>query len=274
MHEETASFLGDRIGDRIDAESIPSGLYELPRKSDEAHAYRLEHPLAIALINRAKAKQLAPAEITFDYGAHAGKVTILERLIGHSGVLALSKLTVKALAQAEDHLLFGMRTDAGEVLDADMAGKLMSMPGAVTEPSVEIAADVMADLEALTQQQQSLTNQEILERNAAFFEAEVEKLYAWADDLKVVLERDIKDFDRQIREAKRAATGALDLQAKLAGQKRVRELERLRTQKRRSLFEAQDDVDARRDNIIDDMEKQLEQKSDLKRLFTIRWRLV
>ncbi len=260
LHEETASF--------------PSGLYELPRKSAEAHAYRLEHPLAIAVIDRAKAQTLAPAEITFDYGAHVGKVTILERLIGQSGVLALSKLTVKALAQAEDHLLFAVRTDAGEVLDREMTEKLMSMPGVVTAPSVEIDPDVMTDLGELTQQQQSLTNQEILERNAAFFEAEVEKLYAWADDLKVVLERDIKDFDRQIREAKRAATGALDLQSKLAGQKKVRELERLRSQKRRSLFEAQDDVDARRDNIIDDMEQQLEQKSKLERLFTIRWRLV
>lgn len=274
LHEETASFLGDQIGDRIEAESIPSGLYELPRKSAEAHAYRLEHPLAIAVIDRAKAQTLAPAEITFDYGEHKGKVTILERLIGQSGVLALSKLTVKALAQAEDHLLFAVRTDAGEVLDGEMAEKLMCMPGMVTVPSVEIASDVMTDLGELTQQQQSLTNQEILERNATFFEAEVEKLYAWADDLKVVLERNIKDFDRQIREAKRAATGALDLQSKLAGQKKVRELERLRSQKRRSLFEAQDDVDARRDNIIDDMEKQLEQKSSLERLFTIRWRLV
>ena len=90
----------------------------------------------------------------------------------------------------------------------------------------------------------------------------------------MVLERDIKDFDRQIREAKRVATGALDLQSKLAGQKKVRELERLRSQKRRSLFEAQDDVDARRDNIINDMEQQLEQKSELARLFTIRWKLV
>lgn len=268
LRAETALFL-DELGG-LSAESIPSGLYELPRKSQAAHAYRLEHPLAIAVIDRAKAQQLAPAEITFDYEQHVGKVTILERLIGQSGVLALSKLTVKALAQAEDHLLFAVRTDAGEVLDAEMAERLMAMPGMVTAPSVEMAAETMADLDELTQQQRSRTNQQILARNAVFFEAEVEKLYAWADDLKVVLERDIKEFDRQIREA----MGVLELLAKLAGQKRVRELERSRNQKRRSLFEAQDDVDTRRDNIIDEMEQQLAQKSELERLFTIRWKLV
>jgi len=41
----------------------------------------------------------------------------------------------------------------------------------------------------------------------------------WADDLKVALEREIKDIDRQIKEAKRAATLALTLEEKLAGRK-------------------------------------------------------
>ena len=272
------SWLGDRAASTeagIEAiNPIPAGLYELPRKSDGAHPYRLEHPLAKAVIEQAKAKQLGPVEIAFDYGAHAGKVTILEPLIGQSGGLALSKLTVRALRQAEDYLLLAMRTDAGEAIDAEMAAKLMALPGEVVRDPIEIAAEVVADLAEMTERQQQIEYKSIRERNAKFFEAEVEKLYAWADDLKVVIERDIKDFDRQIKEAKRAATGALDLQAKLAGQKRVRDLERSRNQKRRSLFDAQDEVDARRDNIIEEMERQLDQKSDLEQLFTIRWKVV
>ena len=43
----------------------------------------------------------------------------------------------------------------------------------------------------------------IFERNARFFEAEAEKLDGWADDLKLGLEREIKEFDRQIKEARR-----------------------------------------------------------------------
>jgi hypothetical protein len=71
-----------------------------------------------------------------------------------------------------------------------------------------------------------------------FFEAEAKKLDCWADNLKVVLERDIKEFDRQIKEAKRPATAALTLEAKLEGQNQVKALENQRNQKRRSLFEA------------------------------------
>ena len=48
---------------------------------------------------------------------------------------------------------------------------------------------------------------------------EAMKLDGWADDLKVGLERELKELDRQIKEARRAATIALTLEEKLAGQR-------------------------------------------------------
>ena len=68
------------------------------------------------------------------------------------------------------------------------------------------------------------------------FEAEADKLDGWADDLKVALEREIKDVDRQIKDAKRAATLAPTLEEKLAGQKQIKVLEASRNVKRKSLF--------------------------------------
>jgi hypothetical protein len=53
-------------------------------------------------------------------------------------------------------------------------------------------------------------------RNAQFFEAEIEKLEGWADDLKLGLEREIKEIDRQIKESRRAAKTASTLEEKLA----------------------------------------------------------
>ena len=64
------------------------------------------------------------------------------------------------------------------------------------------------------------------------------------------LEREIKELDRQIKEARRAATTALTLEDKLAGQKQIRALEAQRNEKRRSLFDAQDRVDSQRDELI------------------------
>ncbi|MBU2099431.1 MAG: DEAD/DEAH box helicase, partial [Gammaproteobacteria bacterium] len=102
---------------------------------------------------------------------------------------------------------------------------------------------------------------------------EAEKLDGWADDLKVGLERDIKELDRQIKEARRAATIALTLEEKLTGQKQVRTLETLRNQKRKSLFDAQDQVDRQRDELIAQIEGKLAQSSKSQLVFTIRWQL-
>jgi predicted nucleic acid-binding Zn-ribbon protein len=99
----------------------------------------------------------------------------------------------------------------------------------------------------------------ISERNARFFEAEADKLDGWADDLKVGLEREIKEIDRQIKEARRAATTALTLEEKLAGQKQIKALEAQRNQKRRSLFDAQDQVDRQREELIAVIEGKLNQ---------------
>jgi len=87
------------------------------------------------------------------------------------------------------------------------------------------------------------------------------------------LEREIKDIDRQIKEARRAATTALTLEEKLVGQKEIKALEVQRSQRRRSLFDAQDEVDKQREDLIANIEGKLTQKTALSRLFTIRWRL-
>ena len=85
------------------------------------------------------------------------------------------------------------------------------------------------------------------------------------------LEREIKEIDRQIKEARRAAMTALTLEEKLAGQKQIKALEAQRNQKRRSLFDAQDQVDRQREELIEQIEGKLKQQASLDQLFVIRW---
>ncbi len=87
------------------------------------------------------------------------------------------------------------------------------------------------------------------------------------------LEREIREFDRQIKEARRAASASLSLEEKLAGQKQIKTLEATRNQKRRSLFDTQDEVDRRRDELISTIEGKLIQKLSDQLLFEIQWRV-
>ena len=249
---------------------IPLGLYELPRRSGAAHTYRLNHPLAEAILEQAKQRPLPPAELHFSYDDHEGKITILEPLRGQHGYLAVSHFTVTALDQAEDYLLIAAVTDDGQLLDYDHAQRLLTLPAHVVGPFNGVLPPA---LDVQTQQKQASIQRRISQRNAQFFEAEAAKLDDWADDLKVGLEREIKELDRQIKEARRAATAALTLEEKLAGQKQVKALEAQRNQKRRSLFDAQDQVDAQREQLIASIEGKLTQQSTISSLFNIRWHL-
>lgn len=274
---------------------IPLGIYELPRRSGEAHLYRLGHPLAEQVLRQAKARELPAAEITFDYSGYGSKISLLEPYLGHGGELLLSLFTVESLDQAEDYLLFAAVTERGHVLEEDAARRLLSLPAtSVTEilpapplskkgtqmpPLVKGAARSAGGfpnnntLQEIIGQRKAAIQRNISERNARFFEVEAEKLDGWADDLKVALEREIKEMDRQIKEAKRAATLALTLEEKLAGQKQIKALESQRNGKRRALFDAQDEIDGRRERLIANIEGKLQQQIETNDVFTLRWRL-
>jgi len=248
---------------------IPLGLYELPRRSGEAHLYRLNHPLAAAVINRAATRDLPAANITFDYAAHGGVISVLKPLLGRSGWLELSKLTVESF-DTEDFLIFAGRTDDEQVLDDDVCRKLFSLPANVDSK----AATAPPDLTELRAREMESRLKQVDERNAAVFEAEVLKLDGWSDDLKLGLERQLKDLDRQIREARKVASLAASLQDKLEAQKAVKALEAERSRKRRELFDAQDAIDRQREDLIKRIEEQLKQRRTTQHLFTIRWQMV
>jgi ERCC4-related helicase len=261
-------------------EEIPLGRYELPRGNGDAHYYRLTHPLAEAVVARAKSRPLAgdDIELRIDYSHHDGKISIVEPFLGHGGLLRLSCLTVETLGQAEDHLIVTAVTDDGATVDADAAARLLTIGGELARPTgqrtLEGDEPLGHAIEVMAQNTESSLRRTIGERSARLFEAEADKLDGWADDLKLGLEREIKELDRRIKEARRSALVAVSLEDKLAEQKRMKALEAERNQKRRSLFEAQDEIDRKRGELITQLEAQLTQKVTHETLFTVRWRVI
>jgi adenine-specific DNA-methyltransferase len=273
---DDAEFLNGQSGFRLKAnpfpavDDIPLGLYELPRRSGEAHLYRLGHPLALQILQRAKERDLPAAEITFDCSGTYPRVAALQPHVGQAGELLAALFTVESLDQIEDYLLVAALPDGGELLDQEAAQRMFSLPAVKVVEIPSQSPNVY--LEEEIKRHTIVIQQAIANRNAELFEAEADKLDHWADDLKVALEREIKDFDRQIKEAKRSATLALTLEEKLVGQKQIKALEGQRNSKRKSLFEAQDEIDQRRERLIADIEGKLAQKATHETILSIRWR--
>ncbi|MCE9524317.1 MAG: DEAD/DEAH box helicase [Alphaproteobacteria bacterium] len=273
-----AEFLGEdsfRLNstpDGVDEGMAPTGLYELPRRSSEAHLYRVNHPLSEFLLSRAKARETPCAEVTLDYSGHVGRLSLLDPLRGKSGWLAVSQFTSEGSDLSEDHVVVCALDDEGFVLDTEQTARILTLSGRIGAPA-EMPERVAGRLSGIRDERAVEICQGVSERNGKFYQAEADKLDGWADDLKVGLEREIKDVDRQIKDARRAATTAMALEQKLTAQKQLRSLEALRNQKRRSLFESQDAIDKQREALISQVEAKLKHRTEILPLFEFRWKL-
>lgn len=250
---------------------VPEGNYRLVTQKNglAEHHYRLGHPLAEKIIEKAKSREVPVSEVTFQYDRYSGKISVVQSLIGSSGYLSLSVMTINAL-EAEDILLLSGVTDDGTTLDPDICTKLFSIPGTVGEDT-EIPLSVV---ESLSGQRKSLEKQvlgETEERNLKYFEAEMEKLESWADDLKEHLEQDLKELDKEIKATKREARQTSALDAKVELHKRAKDLEKKRGDSRKNLFIAQDEIDKKKEGLISEIESKLRQQITVSDIFTVRW---
>ena len=169
----------------------------------------------------------------------------------------------------EEFLVFAAQTDDGMTLDDETCRKLMLLPAAIEG---EVASSIL-DLSSIRQAEVQSRLKQVEERNGRFFDEEVLKLDRWSDDLKQGLEREIKELDREIREARKTSALAALLKDKLEAQKTLKSLEGERNRKRRELFDAQDAIDGQRDELIKRIEGQLRQRHAVKPVFMFRWRL-
>ena len=103
---------------------------------------------------------------------------------------------------------------------------------------------------------------------------EITKLDTWADDLKESIERSIKELDKEIRQVRKDAKLAPTLEEKLELQKKQKKLETQRNKDRRELFDKQDEVDTRREEMIAAIEARLSKNLEEQSLFTVQWRVV
>jgi superfamily II DNA or RNA helicase len=275
----SASFEEEKL--RFNLKSVPLGCPPLPTgpyrfvtrgaERDGAHAYRPGHPLAEFLLAKSVGRGLAPASLVFDYGKHAGKISVVERLVGRSGYLTLSRLSIRALEQ-EDRLLFVGVDSEGVPLDQETCGKLFEIDGRVGRET-EVPAAVSEKLATEFEASKAAVLAQIAERNSRFFDEEIEKLERWAEDLKEGLEHELKELDAEIKATKKEAKLLRELEPKLALHRKAKELEAERSRKRRMLYDAHDEIDRKKERLISEVEARLEQRVEAEPLFTIHWKV-
>ena len=253
-------------------ESIDSGPYKIGKNVEDAHVYRPGHSLAQKILQEVKDKQIDSVEIVFNYSDHGSIISVLHPLVGKTGILKVSNYTVEAF-EVEDAVVVSALDASGKQIEAEIIKKIFSLSAQSITPYT-LSSEDYKKLEDLEQQAVSVTSQEIMKRNGDFFDDEVEKLDNWSEDVKKALELDLRKLDIDIKTAKTNAKKIVNLDEKLAAQRVIKDSEKKRNEMRKKLYEAQDEVDVKKDTLLEKIEAQLKQRSKVEPLFTISWKII
>lgn len=259
-------------------EDIPAGRYHLiSRVHPQAEGagqflYRLSHPLGEHVLAQARDANTPAAEIHFDITRHPTRIAVVEALRGQRGYLTLTRLTIESY-EREEYLLFSGLTDDGAALDQETMEKLFQCGGCVAGTAT-IPDTVSRRLAAESERHAQATLSRSLEQNNKYFHEAREKLERWADDMVLSAEKALADTKEQIKALRRQARQATTLAEQHAIQEKLQKLERQQRRQRQEIFRIEDEIMEKRDQLIDQLEKRLAQRTQAETLFTIRWAVV
>jgi superfamily II DNA/RNA helicase len=283
--KDSAQFSEDTLSFRLIQSPKPDiapGKYHLITKAHrtaentletyDSFLYRLSHPLGEYVIETAKNLSTPSAHIAFDISRHPSHIHVVEQLKEKSGYLILIKLTIESF-ENEEYLLFSGFDQDGHAMDQETWEKLFSCAGTCMEP-ITLPDTIVERLRAEARRHAEATISLSLERNSQYFNEAREKLEKWADDMVLSAEKALKDTKEQIKALQREARHATTLEEQHAIQEKIRVLEKQQRRQRQEIFQVEDEIMAKRDELISKLEKRLAQKTEIETLFTIQWSVV
>lgn len=251
-----------------------TGNYELIQKGVEPaanhHVLRMNHALGEYIIDSAKNIETKKKTLIFNYSDHPTKLSVIEQIKGFSGVLVLNKLNVKSF-QEQEYLLFTAINDNGNLVDQEVCEKLFQCQAKVLD---ELSFDTTEQLQETQQRQIEAKISAVLEANSAHFQIERDRLEKWADDKVTGAEQALLDTKAKIKALKRESKQAQTIEEQKSFQEKIKQEERKQRKQRQEIFDVEDEILEKRDELIDALEKRLNQKTTVDELFSIRWQVV
>jgi hypothetical protein len=234
--------------------------------------YRLSHPLGEHVIQTAKESEAPLASVTFDISNHPARIALVEKLKGKIGWLHLQQLVIDSF-EREEYLLFSAVDAQGNSLDQETCEKIFHCMGQIRgEASISEEQRKRLDDEARRHVQATISRS--LEENNRHFSEARERLEKWAEDMVMASEKDLKDTKQQINMLNRQARLAATVEEQHTLQERIRELEKKKRRQRQEIFDLEDEIAQKRDDLIGTLEKRMTQKTHIEPLFTIQWAVI
>jgi ERCC4-related helicase len=231
--------------------------------------YRLSHPLGEHVIEMGKRCSTPVAAVMFDISSHPTRIAAVEALKNRQGWLLLQRLEIDSF-EREEYLLFSAVADDGRSLDQETCEKLFRCAGSARIGQA-LPPGIADRLAQEAQRHAEATIARSLENNNQFFLQERERLERWAEDMVLDAEKELADTKAQIKATNRQARLAATLEEQRMLQENIRELEKKMRRQRQRIFDVEDEIMTKRDELIASLEKRLSRRTYAEPLFTIRW---
>lgn len=257
-------------------ENVKTGEYRLISKNGQNQTgdflYRLSHPLGEYVLSKGKDQNLPLGKIQFNISNHPTRISVVENLKGKSGWLTCKFLTIHSYDK-EEYVLFSGFDDRGKYIDQEVFEKMFNCFGG-WEVISEIPFDAESKLKSNSSRHDEATIAKSLEENSRHFNEARERLEKWAEDMVTAAELELKQTKKQIKLLNREARLAINIERQQKIQKEIRNLEKKKRKQRREIFDLEDQIEEKRDTLIEALEKQLSQKTESADLFSVRWEVV
>ncbi len=236
----------------------------------DSYTYRLSHPLGEWVVQTAKVADTPVQHLLFDPSKNEARITVVENLRGKSGILTLQKLSVDSF-EKQEYLLFSAMTNQGQSLDQETCEKLIATAATFELDMAKAPPEMLARLQQESKRHADATLARSLETNNKYFSEARDKLDRWADDMVLGAEQALKNTKEQIKVTQREARQASTLGEQQALQEKIAKLELLQRKQRQEIFQIEDDIHDKRDQLITQLTERMTQKVASENIFTITW---
>lgn len=223
------------------------------------------------MLDTSKLRQLEVTKLIFDLTHHTYKVSTLEEYKNSSGFLLVNKLAINSY-DTEEYLVVTAITSDYKKIDDETAQKLFSLQ-AKQSSKTHIDNNDTDRLIATYQKQKDIILKSNEKTNSEHFSHASIKLHKWADDKLNEINKELKETKAKIKELNRQSSSLSQIEEIEKIQLAIREQEKKRKKIQREIFDIEDEIENKRDELIDELKLAKTQKIEELELFICEWEI-
>lgn len=210
--------------------------------------------------------------IKFDISNYPFKISSIENLLGKSGYLRLSKITITSIEEETRIFLNGFLDD-GTPIDEEVLLKLFKLN--TTESPIDlISNDAISRLDSdasVVSNKIKILNEE---RNNASLNDEIQKINKWAEDKIEAVQTKVEQMRLERKQLQKMSDLASSTGEKEMFERQILDLSKRIKNSWIELAESEDEIEQQRKDNIDKLRKQISSSSTVETIFNAKFEII